>query len=180
MATTSERRPHTEPGDPGDLSNAVRALRELILAGEHFRHTVAAYLGIGISETACLSYLALDGPLTPRELASRIDLTPSAVTTLVDRLTSVGMIRRTPHRLDRRKTIVSLTDHGEECLALSRSWLRNTLVHVAPHDLELGARLFEQTAAAINDQSHAINAVHTHRRPAPHTSTTPTSATVSP
>lgn len=53
-----------------------------------------------------------DGPVIMRDLSRRLDLTPRAVTALVDGLEADALVERRPHPRDRRATVVALTDEG--------------------------------------------------------------------
>src|SRR5579859_7864056 len=55
----------------------------LIRVGEQFHNRLAAQLGIGATDLAALGYLDSSGPLTPRQLAILMDLTPGTVTALL-------------------------------------------------------------------------------------------------
>jgi DNA-binding MarR family transcriptional regulator len=59
-----------------------------------------------------LSFLHTEGPLTSADLARRLDVTPRAVTALVDGLVEQRLVRRRPHPSDRRATLVSLSARG--------------------------------------------------------------------
>jgi DNA-binding MarR family transcriptional regulator len=68
--------------------------------------------GLTTPRLRLLSFLQTDGPLTSAELARRLDVTPRAVTALVDGLVEQHLVRRRPHPSDRRATLVSLTPRG--------------------------------------------------------------------
>ena len=78
--------PPTEPEEDPELAEAVRSLRSVILAGEHYRLAVATHLGISVNESQAISYLFAEGPLRQTDLAQRMNLTTSTVTGLLDRL----------------------------------------------------------------------------------------------
>ena len=72
----------------------------------------------GLTEArAHLLWLLQDGPLTQRELADGLGVTPRNVTGLVDGLAGTGHVARRPHPTDRRATLVDLTDAGARLLA---------------------------------------------------------------
>ncbi|MER7281772.1 MarR family transcriptional regulator [Dactylosporangium sp. NPDC000244] len=52
------------------------------------------------------------GPVTQRELATALAVTPRNVTGLVDGLAAAGHVTREPHPTDRRATLVTLTPAG--------------------------------------------------------------------
>ena len=67
------------------------------------------------------------GPYRLTALAEKIEVKPSAVTVMVDRLEKRGLARRVPDPGDRRAVLVEVTDAGRE--ALRKAWsLREELL----------------------------------------------------
>ena len=56
------------------------------------------------------------GSLPMRMMGERLQLHPTSITNIVDRLESDGLARRLPHPSDRRTTLVELTDAGRDRL----------------------------------------------------------------
>lgn len=52
------------------------------------------------------------GSLPMRVMGDRLQLHPTSVTNIVDRLEHDGLVRRVPHPTDRRTTLVEITDEG--------------------------------------------------------------------
>jgi DNA-binding MarR family transcriptional regulator len=52
------------------------------------------------------------GSLPMRVMGERLQLHPTSVTNIVDRLEADGLVRRNPHPTDRRTTLVEITDDG--------------------------------------------------------------------
>ena len=77
-------------------TEAVRDLRRLILAAEHYRQSVSDAIGLGTTESQAVSVLALHGERGQSDLARDLQLTSSASTALVDRLERQGVAERTP------------------------------------------------------------------------------------
>lgn len=119
------------------MDQAVRNLRRIILAGEHYRQALAGAIGLGTTESQSLSYLAVHGDSGQSELARDLGLTSSAATALVDRLERQGVAERVRHPQDRRRTIVRLTERGTAMISESRRWLVATLECIDAADLEL-------------------------------------------
>lgn len=94
------------------LTEAVSALRSLVLAVERYRVSVASSAGVGTTESQALSFLGTHGDRGQSELARELNLTSSAATALVDRLERRGVAERVRHPSDRRRTIIRLTDRG--------------------------------------------------------------------
>jgi DNA-binding MarR family transcriptional regulator len=118
-------------------NDAVRNLRHLILAGEHYRQTVAEAIGLGTTESQALSYLAVHGESGQSAMAHDLGLTSSAVTGLVDRLEHQGVAERVRHPKDRRRVIIRLTGRGLAMVSESHRWLAATLDRIARDDLAL-------------------------------------------
>ncbi|MFI9816653.1 MarR family transcriptional regulator [Saccharothrix variisporea] len=81
--------------------------RELSTAVVAFHEAVGARLRVGAVDQRALGVLAAHGPMTAGDLAKRINLTPGAVTGVVDRLEDAGLARRDPDPQDRRRVVVS-------------------------------------------------------------------------
>ena len=73
--------------------------------------------GLTAPRVRVLDHLHTDGPLTSAELARRLDVTPRAVTALVDGLVAQRFVRRQPHPSDRRATLVTLSARGARTYA---------------------------------------------------------------
>ena len=54
------------------------------------------------------------GSLPMRVMGERLQLHPTSVTNIVDRLEADGLVRRLPHPTDRRTTLVEITEAGRK------------------------------------------------------------------
>ena len=54
------------------------------------------------------------GSLPMRVMGERLQLHPTSVTNIVDRLEADGLVKRTPHPTDRRTTLAEITELGRE------------------------------------------------------------------
>lgn len=68
-------------------------------------------------EALVLLSFSQQGSLPMRMMGERLQLHPTSVTNIVDRLQANGLVRRTPHPTDRRATIVEITEAGRTSLA---------------------------------------------------------------
>lgn len=141
------------------VTEGVRALRALIMAGEHMRHAIAAHYAIGTTETAALSNLRVVGALGPRELADRLGLTPSTVTSVVDRLETVGFVERSAHPTDRRMTVVSLTTLGDEVVVQFDEWLSSAIDRLGRDAIPGVTAALLRLATGLEEQTSEINAL---------------------
>jgi DNA-binding MarR family transcriptional regulator len=67
----------------------------------------------GFSHYLGLKVLVSRSPCTANELAQALEQTPSAITRLLDKLESIGAVRREPHAQDRRALQIVVTEQGQ-------------------------------------------------------------------
>jgi DNA-binding MarR family transcriptional regulator len=87
------------------------AMREYQRATDALDDAVAERFGVNRTDLRHLDLL-FDGPLSAGQLAERSGLSPAAMTTLIDRLTKKGYVRRVRDAHDRRRVFVELTDQA--------------------------------------------------------------------
>jgi DNA-binding MarR family transcriptional regulator len=75
-----------------------------------FNDRAAQQTGMSASESQFLHLLAINGDLTPSELAHHSGLTSGTVTGVLDRLEQLGFVHRQRHPTDRRKVVVTLDE----------------------------------------------------------------------
>jgi DNA-binding MarR family transcriptional regulator len=75
-----------------------------------FNAQVADQLGLGVSDMQFMTYLQLEGPLSPGRLAELSGLKSGTVTGVVDRLEAAGYVHRERDETDRRKVRVVLDE----------------------------------------------------------------------
>src|SRR5579875_2881019 len=94
-----------DPSPPAlELGELVRAYQAAV---DDFDREMARLLGVNETDMRCLELLLQDLPdAAPSELAARLGITSGSVTTMLDRLERGGLITRSPHPSDRRKTII--------------------------------------------------------------------------
>lgn len=88
-----------------------RLLREAHLVGARLAQShqrTADAVGIGVTDLLCLEMVSANEPVTAGQLAELVQLTPGAVTGVLDRLERAGFITRDRDPEDRRRLIVRL------------------------------------------------------------------------
>ncbi|MDA8302219.1 MAG: MarR family transcriptional regulator [Actinomycetota bacterium] len=93
------------------------SLRVLGSEIDRLDEAVAARMGLHRSDLRCLEIAARAGGVSAGELAERAGLSTSAVTSVVDRVERLGLVRRVRDATDRRRVWVEVTDLGR-----SRGW----------------------------------------------------------
>ena len=101
------------------LQQRIGELMELALAGT----------GVRPAEYAVYSQLGID-PMTPRELGSRLGVTPSTLTGHLAALERRGHVRKIAHPEDRRSYRVELTASGSRTLGLCRTGFQAMLARL--------------------------------------------------
>ncbi|PVZ06357.1 MarR family winged helix-turn-helix transcriptional regulator [Actinomycetospora cinnamomea] len=111
------------------MHELARRVRELIVASDSYRRTMAAGIDLSTTEAAVLGHLLHDGPQTPSLVSARAGLTPAAGTSLLDRLERGGLVARGPHPRDRRSLLVDLTPRGRTAITAMFSMFSEDLLH---------------------------------------------------
>jgi DNA-binding MarR family transcriptional regulator len=108
-------------------------------------------------ELSVLGHLHRRGPLTPGEIAAAERVQPQTLTRTLTGLESAGIISRTDHPEDGRRSLLTLTDSGRGALradmAERDSWLAAamsaSLTSTESELLRLAAALLERLADAV-------------------------------
>lgn len=82
-------------------------------------------------EVLMLLHFSARGSLPLKVVGSRLQVHPTSVTSVIDRLEKQGLVRREPHRTDRRTKLAVLTDAGRD-RALEATDRLNGSVFAAP------------------------------------------------
>jgi DNA-binding MarR family transcriptional regulator len=150
-SNSSPSRPQLEKLMSADM-RAVTAQSDRV--GRHFarQHSVSgndfhALLHVMVAETA-------GTPLTMAQLRQRMDVSPAAITYLVDRMIDAGHLRRESDPADRRKALLRYEASGME---LAHGFftplgvhLRAALADLPDEDLAAAHRVFSAMIAAMS------------------------------
>lgn len=108
-------RPFDGDRSPASIDAARRLSASLIgvvRVLEQTREQFADSIGVTTTEVRALGRIAEFGPITPKELATRLMLTTGTITPLLDSLVCAGLVEREPNPADRRSVHIRLTDLG--------------------------------------------------------------------
>lgn len=97
-----------------------------------FMNAVPLKTGISHSEF-CMLNIIMDckDDITVSEIAAELDVTPPAVSRSLKSMESRGLIKRETNLLNRRNTMVRLTEAGREFLEASRRQMDAVMEHVS-------------------------------------------------
>jgi DNA-binding MarR family transcriptional regulator len=94
------------------------------------------------------------GSLPMRLMGERLQLHPTSITNIVDRLEADGLVRRLPHPADRRTTLVELTDAGRDRLEASTTAVTTAdfgLIGLDPDEVAVLSDLLTRVRKAAGD-----------------------------
>jgi DNA-binding MarR family transcriptional regulator len=97
--------------DAGVLARRVWAVLSALAYDDRRRRAVCDALGMSFGRVRALRRLAA-GALTQRELAQALGTDKAYTTVIVGDLQERGLVRRTPHPVDRRAKLVTVTPAG--------------------------------------------------------------------
>jgi len=127
-------------------------LRRFGLERDRFKAAVARSTGVSQADFNALEHLDDEGPLTPGQLAERLNLTAGAVTALIDRLERAGWVSRTPHPSDRRSHVLALTESarttGEQAFGPWVADMEAAVARLSPAEREAAARFLDAVTEA--------------------------------
>ncbi len=119
----------------GESHAATLLLREFLDVTSDFERALGAELSVNPTDLNAMEHLIASGPLSPTALADRLELSPAAVTTVIDRLEALGHVHRAPNPADRRGTLV-VPEPASVGRAMGRIIPMVTEVDQAIHDFD--------------------------------------------
>ncbi|WP_146242586.1 MULTISPECIES: MarR family winged helix-turn-helix transcriptional regulator [unclassified Curtobacterium] len=142
--------------DEHDATDLMAAFDAVVRANASLVAQLSARAGVHESGLRALVLISDTGYSTPTEVAGFLGLTSGAVTNMVDRLSTAGLLERTPNPSDRRGSLLRLRPAGEDVVADYRERYAAMLravdsghrgdLHAVLNDLATG--LFQQAATA--------------------------------
>ena len=135
------------------IRRPTELVREVRDVSQEFELHVGRQLTVNPTDLQAMEHLIQSGPLSPTELARRLDISTAAATTVVDRLTALGHTTRTQHPTDRRGIVVAPTP-GSVAKAMS------TLMPMIAGIDQVLDEFDEQQQATITDYLERVLAVY--------------------
>lgn len=90
----------------------LTAIRRIIRSVDIYSHKLGLSSGVTVPQLSCLLRIVEGAPLTLKDLAVAVDLSPSTLVGIVDRLEQKGLVRRARSTEDRRQVLISATEEG--------------------------------------------------------------------
>ena len=112
--------------------------------------------GLSPTLTAALATVDRHGPLTPSELAAKERIQRPTATRLIAKLEEDGLVQRTPDHMDRRSSLIAITDEGHGLLEQVRTrkdaWIAQRLRGLPAEDRATLARAAEILEDMLDDE----------------------------
>jgi len=132
-----------------DLSLAVMRLARQL----RFRNPQSP---VSLSQLSVLTTLANEGAMTPGALAIRERVRPPSMTRVVASLADMGFVDRTPHPVDGRQVLVSVSEAGTELVKAARrarqEWLAERLATLDDNEREILRCAADLMLALVDDR----------------------------
>lgn len=145
--------------DRHDLEHHVALqLHRWVATSGKIAHRYAAQTDLGSSDFNALLHLweskIAGREVTASQLAAHLDLTPAAVTYLVDRLVKRGFVERVPNPADRRQVLLQVSAHGgklsHDFMDPLGNWFSRTLESRSDAELESFTEIISDLIAALS------------------------------
>lgn len=147
-------------GRPGGRAAAFAladAARVMVRRMQMYADTAGHHAGLHRSDLTAMDIISQAAQrgerLTPSDVAHRMNLSPAAVTALVDRLAKVGHVERHPDAHDRRRTRLDVSDQAVGVsMAMFRPLTLAMFTALEPYtdaELELVTRVLGDLSAAV-------------------------------
>lgn len=131
-------RPDTDIEGAPEVGEILRAVRRIVRRVESHSRDMEELLGVSTAQYLLLEAIADDEASSQAELGERIDLAPSTMVGVTDRLVAAGLVERNRVPGDRRRYHVKLTERGQAFLLTSPRTLhhrfRDRVAALAPQD----------------------------------------------
>lgn len=125
------------PGhDEAAAVNSVDAITDALLTASRLLVAISAQSIANVDETLTIPQfrtmviLSARGPINLATLAGLLDVAPSTIGRMADRLVAAGLIDRQPHPASRRELVVELTARGLDVVAAVTGHRRRRIAEV--------------------------------------------------
>ena len=88
------------------------ALRRIMRATDLNARNLARDTGLTMAQLLVMQALADAGSLAVKDISIRLGVSQATMTSVIDRMVTKGLVRREKSDIDRRQTMISLTDAG--------------------------------------------------------------------
>lgn len=133
----------------------LHLFREIMRSHQAVTHAFTRAVGMPGSRLVLLRLLATSEPAEPGvlQIARCLGVDPAAITRQVQEMEAGGLVARRADPLDRRRSLVRLTDAGRESFGRlherAHAFERDLTASLSPEDLATAARVLAHVRAAL-------------------------------
>lgn len=142
------------------LQQVADAGRRLSTAMVLFHGALANRVGLGATDEKVLELVSRHGRPSARDLAKHTGLAPNSITSVLDRLTRSGFVRREADPEDGRRVLVVATDEGVARIAQHFVGMMTRLAELngrySTQELALIADYLERAAVIQEDEARKL------------------------
>lgn len=146
--------------ESGGAVLVLRALRRFRVADRDMRRRMTEGMDMNATDVDALRFVIASEragqAVTPRALATSLDISTASTTKLLDRLGRSGHLRREPHPKDRRSVNVVATEHAHAEVRARLEQMHRRMLDVAQAVPESSrpdvARFLDAMADCLNDE----------------------------
>jgi DNA-binding MarR family transcriptional regulator len=139
---------HALEGFPAAAIRFVRAL-------ERNREQIAKDHDLSPSELRALFWVAEKGSVTPKDVATHMEMTTGGITAIANRLVDSGLLTRLAHPNDRRSLYLELTPEGHDIMRVIHTDFR---AMIADSTTSLSAKELDEFESALSRVADEVNA----------------------
>lgn len=133
--------PQLVPDDYEALANFRYAMRKFLSFSKQVLKTEAQLTPEQYEALLALKAFSTESGITITELSERLQVKHHSAVSLVDKLASLGLVRRRPGKIDRRQVFLQLTASGSRLLAKVAALHRRELRLRSPEMIQALVRL---------------------------------------
>ena len=141
---------HTLTGLPGSIADFLRAM-------DSVRKSIATAAGLSANELRTMAGIAEEDGITPKQLATSLELTSGAITAITNSLVERGLVSRSAQAHDRRSLLLALTDTGHALMEATyeryQEALSSATSGLATSDEELLVRALSTLTASLRSDN---------------------------
>jgi DNA-binding MarR family transcriptional regulator len=134
----------------------LRSLRRIVRAIDLYSRELKADCGLTVPQLVCLSAIVREKQITAAALSGQVNLSPSTLVGILDRLEKARSIQRVRSIEDRRQVIIKATEAGKSAVRKAPSPLQENLA------LGLGSLPPDEQAAIAQSLDKIVELMEAH------------------
>ena len=140
-------------GSTHSLTGLTGATAEFLRALDSVRKSIADNAALSGTELRAMAQIAESHEVTPKQLATALEVTTGAVTAITTGLVARGLVSRSEHPSDRRSLVLTLTESGHDLMEINYRRFQDAIA-AAAHSLDHATEA--TVVAALTELTEAL------------------------